>query len=299
MINIDVAANVAQDAAGNGNTFSLRQVIPATFTKSARVFGIPINAKASTPDIKVRHAATVMAEYLDNDEDGKADNAAVVDTLVRRGARLLIFANEADLPETSYVPSDASIQPLFNYETLPNGRAGGRFDATLEEVLHLITAVGYAHRNPEVFGTAAGSNIADAMDAARGGRFEQVPATYPPGAWFTYDDKTCNYGCMVTEYLYWALTSLLGAQDFPGRAAAISDEWQLHTKALLESRDARVVALLTDPANSLPTRLPDGNYRGNDSSGLNLRGLNDKPYRATGPGKRPPVARCGRRAAEL
>ena len=283
IVNIEIPANVARDATGNGNLFSLRQVIPATFTKSARVFGVPINAIASVPDIKVRHAAAVMAEYLDNDEDGTADNPAVVETLVRRGARLLLFASEADpnLPRT-YVPSDDSLQALFSNETLPNGRAGGQFDATLEEVLHLITYVGYAHWKPRVFGTAAGSDIADAMDAARGGRFEQIPATYPPGAWFTYDDQTCDYGCMVTEYLYWALTSLLGAQDFPGRSADINAEWRLHTQALLKARDARVVALLTDPANSLPTRLPDGNYRGNDSSGLNLNGLDRPLYRAVG-----------------
>ena len=282
VINIEVPANVAQDTAGNGNSFSLRQVIPAVFTKSARVFGVPINAKADIPDIKVRHAATVMAEYLDNDEDGQADNPAVVETLVRRGARLFIFADEEELSET-YAPSDASSQVLFANEALPNGRAGGQFDATLEEVLDLITAVGYAHWNPKVFGTAAGSNVANAMDAARGGRFEQIPTAYPQGAWFTYDDETCDYGCMVTEYLYWALTSLLGAQDFPGRSAEINAEWRPHTQALLKVRDARVVALLTDPANSLPTRLPDGNYRGDDSSGLNLSGLDKPLYRAVGP----------------
>ena len=283
VIDIEVPANAARDAAGAGNTSSLRQVIPATFTKSARVFGVPVNARANTPDIKVRHAATVMAEYLDNDEDGKADNPAVVDALVRRGARLFVFASEADIPEAG---SDASAQALFTDETLPNGRAAGQFDATLEEVLHLITAVGYAHWNPKVFGTAAGSSIADAMDAARGGRFEQIPATYPSGAWFTYDDNTCDYECMVTEYLYWALTSLLGAQDFPGRAADINAEWRLHTQALLRARDPGVVELLTDPAYRLPTRLPDGNYRGNDSSSsssLNLSGLDKPLYRAEGP----------------
>ena len=280
VIDIEVPANAARDAAGVGNTSSLRQVIPATFTKSARVFGVPVNARANTPDIKVRHAATVMAEYLDNDEDGQADNPAVVDALVRRGARLFVFASEADIPEAG---SDASAQALFNDETLPNGRAGGQFDATLEEVLHLITAVGYAHWNPKVFGTAAGSSIADAMDAARGGRFEQIPATYPAGAWFTYDDNTCDYDCMVTEYLYWALTSLLGAQDFPGRAADINAEWRLHTQALLKARDPGVVALLSNPAYGLPARLPDGNYRGNDSSSLNLNGLDKPLYRAEGP----------------
>ena len=89
------------------------------------------------------------------------------------------------------------------------------FDASLEEVLHVVTT-GYALAWPKTFGTKKGSKLANAMNKARGGYFKEIPldsdgtAKYPASAWYTYADSTCNYKCMCTEYIYWALTSILG-----------------------------------------------------------------------------------------
>jgi hypothetical protein len=88
-----------------------------------------------------------------------------------------------------------------------------------------------------------------------------VPNTYPEGAWYTYDDQTCDYECMATEYLYWALTSMLGAQQAPDRCTEISREWRLCTREQVEAQDPAVFELLTDPQYKLPTRLPNGDYR--------------------------------------
>jgi len=97
------------------------------------------------------------------------------------------------------------------------------------------------------------------MDIARGGQFGSVPSLYPVGAWFTYDDVTCDYPCMATEYFYWTMTSVLGAQE--NRAGEIAHEWALNTRALVEFGDKAVYDLITDPQYSLPTMLPDGSYR--------------------------------------
>ena len=99
------------------------------------------------------------------------------------------------------------------------------------------------------------------MDIARGGFFTDIPSSYPEGAWYSYNDKTCDYACQVTEYFYWSLTSLLGAQDFPGRFDEISHEWKANTPGLVESMDSAVFSILTNPQYSLPTILPDGTYR--------------------------------------
>ena len=101
---------------------------------------------------------------------------------------------------------------------------------------------------------------ADAMDIARGGRFDSTPSQYPDGAWFTYDDWTCEYECMVTEYTYWAHTSLLGGQA--DRFDEIGHEWRANTPELMISIDDYATSILQDPRLKLPKSLPDGNYRG-------------------------------------
>ena len=233
-----------------------------TFAKYLSVFGVHVFATESTPDAKVLHAATVLAEYLDNDEDGTPDNAEVVEALVARDAHLLVTANETEHEKLDHEPwhregFHAGISQ-FASETAPGA---GRFDATLEEVLHLITQHGYANAYPRVFGLRRGTELAEALDLARGGHFVNVPGEYPERAWFTYDDESCDYGCQATEYLYWAVTSLLGAQSGDARRAEIADEWRLPTADLVRERDVRIHGLITDPRYRFPTRLPDGVYR--------------------------------------
>ena len=44
---------------------------------------------------------------------------------------------------------------------------------------------------------------------------------------------------MAIEYLYWALTSILGAQDHP-RNPPVTDEWKLTTEQLVRDQDTKV-----------------------------------------------------------
>ncbi len=226
------------------------------------VFGIPVLATPRTPPEKVKHAAIVLAEYLDNDEDGEPDNPKVLATMVRRDAFLFMTRDERSLERFDFelfVENDLHHgQGQFGTETNPGN---GEFDATLEEVLHLITHEGYAHAYPDVFGERPGTVLADCLDRARGGHFKRVPRQYPKVAWFTYDDRTCDYGCQCAEYLYWAITSVLGAQDSPKRIRDIRHEWKLYTREFVKKRDPWIFALITNPKYKLPARLPDGKYR--------------------------------------
>ena len=231
------------------------------FTKEVDVHGVLVIATSATPDDKILHAANIMAEYLDSDEDGVVNNQDVVDELVRRNAFIAMASNESELDRADFSTApDGPGQGLLGSQTHPNGAENEVFDATLEEVLHLITQHGYARVYPNVFGEFPGSKVADAMDNARGGFFRSVPSQYPEGAWFTYDAITCDYGCMITEYTYWALTSILGAQDFDWRLDQIDNEWRSNNAAKVQEQDPDVYTLLTDPEYHLPTVLPDGNY---------------------------------------
>jgi len=234
------------------------------FPKSTSVFGTLIVGTAKTSDESMIHAANIMAEYLDNNEDGIADNPAVVDHLKAKGATLLMAATEDEIQSLfDKLPDSDAYQDLYASEVIVGDSetiTNGEFDATLEEVLHLITHVGYAGVYPSVFGESVGSILADAMDVARGGQFVTIPTSYPANAWYTYDDETCDYSCMATEYFYWSLTSILGAQDGAGRLQQIQQEWKLNTKALVQEKDSLVFDLLTDTQYRIPTSLPDGDY---------------------------------------
>ena len=254
----------------SGDFFSIEQNLnpphPAfqQFAKYVDVFGVKIYAMADVADRKLLHAANVLAQYLDNDEDGQVDNPAVLQALLDHKAYVIMVKTQ-DSPDLEKffraAPPEWEGQDLYDEETIPNGAAQGKFDASLEELLHIVTHAGYAYAYPDVFGEREGSEVAKALDQARGGHFLEVPDQYPEGAWFTYDDETCDYGCQITEYIYWALTSILGAQDFPGRYEFIKNEWRLNTREKVEEGDPTIYKLLTDPQYAFPTKLPDGTYR--------------------------------------
>ena len=58
---------------------------------------------------------------------------------------------------------------------------------------------------------------------------------------------------MITEYFYWSLTSLLGAQI--NRYDKISEEWELNTPKKMK-RDKLILELLEDKKYQIPKRLP-------------------------------------------
>ncbi|MBF0278282.1 MAG: hypothetical protein HQM13_10840 [SAR324 cluster bacterium] len=234
---------------------------PTGFSKKVEVLGLCVFSTATVADSRILHAARVLAEYLDNDENGVADNATLIAKLLERKAYMVMFLDQSE--QDSFAGElTGNSQNLFDHETHPEGSSEGDFDATLEEVLHLISHEGLANIYPDVFGENSGTSLTDAMDTARGGHFEEIPSTYPSSAWFTYNDSTCDYACQATEYFYFALTSILGAQEYAGRYDNISIEWKLNTRSKVQAGDPTIYSLLTDNRYQLPTVVPDGKYNG-------------------------------------
>ena len=261
-----------------GNSFTISNSLPDdlqsashVFTKSVEVFGLRVLATDSVPDIKVLHTANVLAEYLDNDENGSVDQPEVLNKLLgdstNETATMVLFASESE--QESYGDSLETIiqvlprsQNLFADEIFEGGSLGYDRDATLEEVLHLVTHLGWNEAFPEVWGENKDSPVANAMDLARGGYFENIPALYPEGAWYTYYDDTSDYPTQITEYVYWATTTYLGGQNWPERNHSnYSNEWSPYTKEMLLETDPAIVSLMTSDAYHFPiSKLPDGNY---------------------------------------
>jgi hypothetical protein len=267
------------------NVFTVSNSLPvdlqnasSVFTKSVEVFGLRVLATDSVPDAKVLHTANVLAEYLDNDENGTVDQPEVLAKLLGESdseiATMVLFESESE--QESFSDSFETLmriltrsQNLFADEIFENGSTGNDRDATLEEVLHLVTDLGWDEAFPDVWGERKGSSVANAMDLARGGYFENVPAQYPESAWYSYYDETSDYPTQITEYVYWATTTYLGAQNWEGRNHSnYTDEWTPYTKDMLAQTDPTIVSLMTSDAYHFPVmKLPDGNYSVSTNNG--------------------------------
>jgi hypothetical protein len=244
--------------------FKTLKSLGALFNKHEKVFGIRVFGTREVNRHKFDHAANILREYLDNDVDGKADSQKIVKALKSEKAVLTIFSDEDQREkflgkhERKFEKAGANIQTLWDTEIITTSDNTTQFDASLEEIFHLISDFGYSKVYPEEFGRKRDSLIGKIMNNSRGGYFKKVPSEYPEGAYFTYDDKTCDYECQVTEYFYWGMTSLLGAQEAAERFEQIQDEWRLNTPAKVAEEDPELFDLLTNKKYSLPSVLPDG-----------------------------------------
>ena len=112
----------------------------AHYAKKVEVLGIYVYATNTVNNDKLLHAAGVLAQYLDNDEDGEADNPKIMKALVE--ARGAIIMRKTELEQITG-PSPTG-RELYDEETRPNALAEGTFDNSWEEILHMITDRGWS-----------------------------------------------------------------------------------------------------------------------------------------------------------
>ena len=91
------------------------------FSKYIDVFGIPVYATSACSNNRVRHCANVLAQYLDNNEDGQIDNPAVHAKLINNNASMILFRNENEEENSDYWQDidDEFLEyamALFNFE---------------------------------------------------------------------------------------------------------------------------------------------------------------------------------------
>ena len=227
---------------------------------------------------KCDHVANVMAQLLDNDADGKPDDAAVVAHMVNNSYVLWVPATEADA-ESEPPPNDGVSQMTGLWEAVPNScdtptnrgasatdrstwaaaadtsglSCNPMRDATTEEVLHLVTAAAgavFPAKWAPTYASEAGAAIA-ATNGNCGWGYEGTwidPGGASPGCvgTYAYDDATCDVGCIVVEGIYWAATSYIGGLYTQARAQAVSSEWLMATPD-----DAMALAPSSGAANAV------------------------------------------------
>jgi len=235
----------------------LQKAINEFFPNQIKVYGVKIIGTENTPFKNIEKAARILNQWLDNNGDGNPDDKLVIDKLIKNNAILVMGKSENDLESSFENLIDVLEETNIDIDNFERALVGLISDepniAYLEEILHLVSQVGYANAYPEVFGEFKGSRISEAMDVARGGYFKTIPKIYPESSWYHYYDKSCDYACMITEYFYWSLTSLLSAQI--NRYDEISEEWELNTPSKM-TKDKLIMKLLQDERYQIPKRLP-------------------------------------------
>ncbi|HCZ08405.1 MAG TPA: hypothetical protein DHV07_04710 [Flavobacteriales bacterium] len=242
-----------------------RQAVWQGFTQGVDVLGcFRVLAVPEISEMALRHVATIAAELLDQDEDGHVDDVRVKQALSECDAVMPVFERPGSRAERRFFrryQGEGVAAVLYADEIAPERTGQWGWDATVEEVLHTLHMGAYVRLFPEAFGLPPHSSLlTEAMDVARGGQWRVTPRRYPAEAWYHYDDRTCDYGCMAIEYLYWATVTEMGLLNDPRIAEGIADEWQWTTAEGLQSGDVLVHALLHDERFNLPICAPDGRY---------------------------------------
>ena len=68
-------------------TLDVDDPLASVFSKYTDVFGIRTYATSTVDDLKLLHASTILAEYLDNNEDGVVDSRLVVQSMINANAK--------------------------------------------------------------------------------------------------------------------------------------------------------------------------------------------------------------------
>jgi len=217
---------------------------------NVEVFGIPIIYGSKFVDKigikKLNHAASVMAELLDQDSDGCVDDPNVLRNLHMNAAskdlrahgyrmrKAFILANKKPVKaaakdammkvamtnskkigfKSTTDVAFSDIKPQYSVQQMCNKTVCNK-DNSIEEVYHFITQFGYSKAYSKIFGInwKAPSSLSKAMDIARGKRMKVAPkklSGYPKNAWSRYADPGCDYFCQGTEYLWWGYCSYSG-----------------------------------------------------------------------------------------
>jgi hypothetical protein len=215
----------------------------AGFTQLRSVFGVPVAATSTVSVGTVDHVAAVLTGYLDNDGDGSPDNPQIVSALKQESGVVAVFDTFRSMDQ--FFDSDRGedfdgIELIGMAEEEIN--KPNEFDASLEEVLHLVTQFGFAVAYPDELGEDSDSTLGISLK-------EATQAGY-----FAYDDPTCDESCMITEFFYWAITSNMGLQA--DRCEDIAHEWRLCTPESLTEANLAVTDLINDNVFKIPTAPP-------------------------------------------
>jgi len=219
------------------------------------VFGIPVLGTATVNDNAIKHAANMLASYLDNNFDGVADDSLLLATFSSGLYGIVVYADATEEASLASTFGSFAVNRIFGvYQSEMNNYLGdgvsGQRDLASEKILKnmLIPRISGLYTD---LSTTRPTTLTTALDASRGGYQAGGVAgyNYPAFAWYT-DPTGLSYNDLCYEYLYLLTTSISGALVW--RAPGITALFDHYTSLLLASNDTAGYSIANNATYKLP-----------------------------------------------
>jgi len=131
------------------------ELVRKDFTKIVCPFGVAITGTSSYPDSYLLHMANVVANILDADEDGIADDSEILSYLKATSSNPPVVGGGIDREEESKIDTVRSFGYGFSAQTWKADEFEGEEvvkSIMVEEVFHMIHQWGSAQAHPEALG---------------------------------------------------------------------------------------------------------------------------------------------------
>ena len=210
---------------------------------------------ATVNDNAIKHAANMLASYLDNNFDGVVDDSALLATFSSGLYGIVVYADATEEASLASTFGSFAVNRTFGvYQSEMNNYLGdgvsGQRDLASEKILKnmLIPRISGLYTD---LSTTRPTTLTTALDASRGGYQAGGVAgyNYPAFAWYT-DPTGLSYNDLCYEYLYLLTTSISGALVW--RAPGITALFDHYTSLLLASNDAAGYSIANNATYKLP-----------------------------------------------
>lgn len=272
----------------------------ALINKKITVFGIKVFALEGVSDRDLKLVANVLAQWIDNDENGTPDNPEVLAEIVRQKSRMILgvtFDQIGPWHEKSQKILKDAHAPTYgldvttinhNWYGLPLSEYSQSHyhtegllppDAATEETFHLITDIGYANVYPSAFWHGdSGDNPSHALRSyiqkrgkvQKGASLLTVAMDKARGGYFKLMPKEYPDDAWYTRSDDCGYKCFVGEYIHWGiitlvgcnenREKGIYNQWQITNARSLRNRDTELYELLTNTKYNFPKIAPDGSY---------------------------------------
>ena len=222
----------------------------AGLTKCVTPFGIIIGADSSVPDSYINQAARIVAELVDPDKDGVANDPAVLEYMAN--GQHVWLPMPADYNSWMSGTEDELGQTLQSYGIMiPEWWMGSFSDSgpdeqaravMVEEIIHAFTQFGYGLAYPTVFGVSDWNSVIAKETQAAQCDWWQHPENSCPDS--PSDGGDCSDpSCDVTEFYQQVVVLRAGMTPgwfgigFPEDPEALEEKLSDEVKAAIDNPD--------------------------------------------------------------